>query len=185
MLCCCPKSDSDDESFQNSKVKPTKYTEVETNGVKTSPEREVTLNQVTPIVEPELEKQVKPVEQRELTQTVNPNEGEATHGLREGSPESQISLAQQEVADLKQVILQELQSNSSDEMSQQALISAVDRLEAVAIRLESLAGKGGASPSASASSVDSGEVFFIPHHKVSSERKLGGCWTPIFFTPPI
>jgi hypothetical protein len=72
-----------------------------------------------------------------------------------GSTKIFLCLAQQEVANLKQVILQELESNNSDTMSQQALLTAVGRLEAVAIKLESLATKSGNSTSAA--STDSGK----------------------------
>lgn len=118
------------------------------NGVKSSPERELTLNKEKQVQEKSLEKKVaQPVKEKSLGR-------EVTHNPREGSPESQLSLAQQEVADLKQVILQEIQSCNSDEMSQQALLSAVDRLEAVAVRLEGLAVNTGSSGSPSSASSD-------------------------------
>ncbi|XP_076083669.1 adenylyl cyclase-associated protein 1-like isoform X1 [Mytilus galloprovincialis] len=115
--------------------------ETEVNGVKSSPERESSSNKEKQVLE---KKVAPPVQEKYL-------EREVTRSSREGSQESQLSLAQQEVADLKQVILQEIQSSDSNEMSQQALLSAVDRLEAVAVRLEGLAVKTGTSaPSSSA-----------------------------------
>lgn len=174
MLCCCANSDSDNESFQDRKVAPLKYKETEskidTNGVKAqnSPEREINCVEEKPIQREVI--QEKPLE-REVTAehierevTAEPLEREVTtdsleieiiSDQKEGSPESQVSLAQQEVANLKQVILQELESNNSDTMSQQALLTAVDRLEAVAIKLESLACKSGNSTPAG--STDSGK----------------------------
>lgn len=164
MLCCCANSDSDDESFQDKKVAPLKYKETESkvdlNGVKAqnSPEREICVEekpiQREVIQEKPLEREVT-AEHLEREVTADSLEIEIISDQREGSPESQVSLAQQEVANLKQVILQELESNNSDTMSQQALLTAVDRLEAVAIKLESLATKSGNSTSAA--STDSGK----------------------------
>lgn len=141
MLCCCANTDSDDDSFQGGKFASLQTKETEVNGVKSSPERESSSNKEKQVQE---KKVAPPVQEKSLGR-------EVTRSSREGSQESQLSLAQQEVAELKQVILQEIQSSDSNEMSQQALLSAVDRLEAVAVRLEGLAVKTGTSaPSSSA-----------------------------------
>ena len=136
-----------------------------------SPEREVHCVEEKPIqrevtAEKPLEREVTTEKPLEREVTAESLEIEIISDQREGSPESQVSLAQQEVANLKQVILQELESNNSDTMSQQALLTAVGRLEAVAIKLESLATKSGNSTSAASTDSDVTAPFVAAYDEI-------------------
>ena len=140
MLCCCPDTDSDDNyTLQDTKV---------TKNTDTDSEKILSLKEVH-------------------SRASNPQSEEIQEGS-EGEikrcTEGDLQLEVQE-----EVIEERFVENclaEEDIMSQEALSSAVNRLEAVATRLESLAGRSGGSSRSSISEPGRNEVFRLTHDQM-------------------